>query len=644
MQRRHQEMAAQYGDQPQRVIEEARDRNQRSEGASEEQKQKAIQEALAYARERNLERNAVADERAIMRDALRRGLGEATLSEIRQEFNHQVRERGFIETANQPGQAARGFTTEEMQELERQNIRTMREGQNQHPALTSFETRRQIEQEYSHLSNSQRAAVEEILSSRDRITALEGVAGAGKTTSLTAIRDGAEREGYKVEGFAPTSRAAQKLEEAGIESHTLQHHLTRSQSQEAEQKRLYVVDESSLAGTRQVNEFLNRLGERDRVLLVGDVRQHEAVEAGRPYSQLQEAGMRTAQLDEIIRQKDPALKDAVERLSRGEVREAVSSLETQGRIHQIEDRAERLQQIASDYARQPENSLVISPDNQSRRELNSLIHREMQERGQVNEQAHTFTVLEPRQELTGADRAWATQYAQDDVLRYSRGSKAVGIKSGEYATVTAIDHEQNRLTVERQDGKEVTYNPRDLMGVSVYRQAERDFSEGDRVQFTAPSKDLHVANRELGTIERLDESGNIGIHTDSGRHLEFNLKDHPHLDYGYAVTSHSSQGQTADRVLVHVDTELGEQLVNERMAYVSVSRARYDAHIYTNDQTELAHDLSREATHSTATDAGEEISPEQNTGIAEQQSGEAIASEAGSAPSVSEGQGISIGE
>jgi conjugative relaxase-like TrwC/TraI family protein len=644
MQRRHQDMAAQYGDQPQRVIEEARDRNQRSEGASEEQKQKAIQEALAYARGRNLERNAVADERAIMRDALRRGLGEVTLSEMRQEFNRQIEQRGFIETANQPGAASRGFTTEEMQELERQNIRTMREGQNQHPGLVSFETRRQIEQEYSHLSNSQRAAVEEILSSRDRITALEGVAGAGKTTSLTAIRDGAERDGYKVEGFAPTSRAAQKLEEAGIESHTLQHHLTRGQSQEAEQKRLYVVDESSLAGTRQVNEFLNRLGGQDRVLLVGDVRQHEAIEAGRPYSQLQEAGMRTAQLDEIIRQKDPALKDAVERLSRGEIREAVSSLEHQGRIHQIEDRAERLEQIASDYARQPENTLVISPDNQSRRELNSLIHHEMQQRGQVSEQAHTFTVLEPRQELTGADRAWAAQYAEGDVLRYSRGSKSLSIASGEYATVTAIDHEQNRLTVEGQDGREVTYDPRDFMGVSVYRQAERDFSEGDRVQFTAPSKDLHVANRELGTIERLDESGKIGIHTDSGRHLEFNVKDHPHLDYGYAVTSHSSQGQTADRVLVHVDTELGEQLVNERMAYVSVSRARYDAHIYTNDQTELAHDLSREATHSTATDAGEEISPEQSTGISEHQPSEAIASETSNAQSMSEGQGISIGE
>src|SRR5256885_3116323 len=55
---------------------------------------------------------------------------------------------------------------------------------------------------------------------------------------------------------------------------------------------------------RQVNEFLSRLQEQDRVLLVGDVRQHEGVDAGRPYHQLQEAGMRTARLDEIIRSEE----------------------------------------------------------------------------------------------------------------------------------------------------------------------------------------------------------------------------------------------------------------------------------------------------------------------------------------------------
>ncbi len=148
--------------------------------------------------------------------------------------------------------------------------------------------------------------------------ALEGVAGSGKTTSLAAIREVAERHGYKVEGFAPTSRAAQKLSESGIDSRTLQRHLSASEdSQPNGKRRLYVLDESSLASTKQMNEFLHRLSGEDRVLLVGDTRQHQAVEAGRPYQQLREAGIETARLDEIVRQKEPALKEAVEQLARG---------------------------------------------------------------------------------------------------------------------------------------------------------------------------------------------------------------------------------------------------------------------------------------------------------------------------------------
>jgi ATP-dependent exoDNAse (exonuclease V) alpha subunit len=91
-----------------------------------------------------------------------------------------------------------------------------------------------------------------------------------------------------------------------------------------------------------------------------------------------------------------------------------------------------------------------------------------------------------------------------------------------------------------------------LQGVSVYKEVQREFSEGDRVQFTAPYKPERIANRELGTMERIDAEGNLQIRLDSGREAQFNVREHPHLDYGYAVTSHSSQGATADRVLVHV--------------------------------------------------------------------------------------------
>jgi len=82
---------------------------------------------------------------------------------------------------------------------------------------------------------------------------------------------------------------------------------------------------------------------------------------------------------------------------------------------------------------------------------------------------------------------------------------------------------------------------------------------------------------------------------DEGRAVEIDPNSHVHLDYGYAVTSHSSHGQTADRVPIHVGTELGaKDLLNSRMAYVAVSRGAHDAQIFTNDAAKLGHELSRD--------------------------------------------------
>ena len=134
----------------------------------------------------------------------------------------------------------------------------------------------------------------------------------------------------------------------------------------------------------------------------------------------------------------------------------------------------------------------------------------------------------------------------------------------------------------------------------------REFSVGDRVQFTAPSEDLHVVHRELGTIEKMSDAGDIKIRMDSGRAVALNIREHPHLDYGYAVTSHISQEQTAERVLIDVDTEKSEQLVTSSLAHVLISGGQYDVQIYTNDRNELARDPSFGLSRRTATQSREQ--------------------------------------
>jgi ATP-dependent exoDNAse (exonuclease V) alpha subunit len=486
--------------------------------------------------------------------------------------------------------------------------------------LVSPSLRIATEDRHTELSPAQREVVDDIFVSREKIVGLDGIAGTGKTTTLAVIREGVEAEGYKVEGFAPTSRAAQKLAEAGIETSTLQRHLARGEQPDTGEKKLYVLDESSLASTRQMHEFMERLHARDRVLLVGDTRQHEAVEAGRPFAQLQEAGMRTMRLEEIVRQKDPELKQAVEQLARGQVGAAIDSLDRQGRVHEVKGHEERITAIAREYAKSPESTLVVSPDNLSRTEINQRIHAELQSRGVVRRDEHSVQTLVPRQEMTGADRSWAQQYQVDDILRYSRSSRETGIAKGDYTRVKGIDAQNNRLTVLRVDGSETTYDPRRQMGVSVYREQEKAFSVGDRIQFTAPNHELKIANRELGTVESIAPDGAMRLKLDNGRSMDYEPQHHPHLDHGYAVTSHSSQGQTAERVLIHVDTELAaKDLLNSRMAYVSVSRGQWDAQIFTNDREKLPQALGHDVSHQSAHKPEQAIAPLQHQEAARSQ-------------------------
>jgi conjugative relaxase-like TrwC/TraI family protein len=600
MQRRHSELANAFGQQPAKVVEAAQGRARHS-GLAPRMPAITAAGAVTFANDRNFEREAVVDERALVRDALRRSMGEAPVDAIKTEFQARVVAGELIAVDHRPGVAGRAFTTLEMLNLERDLIETMRAGQNRHAPLAASVTVEDLERALPRLSERQRVAVEHILSGRDQIMSLEGVAGSGKTTTLAVVRDAVEREGYAVEGLAPTSRAAQRLSEAGISSGTLQRHLVRIDPRTDRQPRLYVLDESSLASTRQMHRFIQRLDPDDRVLLVGDVRQHQAVEAGRPYQQLQEGGLDTVRLNDIVRQTDPALKAVVEHLSKGHVREAIRQLDTQGRVHEIRDREERLRAIAQAYVTHPDGTIVVSPDNHSRIELNEVIHHARQAGGQVGEDECRVRVLVSRQDVTGADRQWAEQYERGDVVRYTTGSQVLGIAAGEYARVHDVNAKQNRVTVARDSGEQVTYDPRRLHGVTIYREAERVFATGDRVQSTAPDRERRVANRELGTVAAMDATRHLHVRLDSGRTIAFPLDGHAHLDLGYAVTSHSSQGLTADRVLVHIDTDrAGETLVNSRLAYVALSRGRSDAQIYTNDRIQLVEALGREVSHRSA--------------------------------------------
>jgi hypothetical protein len=214
-----------------------------------------------------------------------------------------------------------------------------------------------------------------------------------------------------------------------------------------------------------------------------------------------------------------------------------------------------------------------------------------------------MTVYVERKDMTGAERTFANSYRpNEDIIRYGSASKVYRVKAGDYARVIDTDPETNKITVRLWNSRELTYNPTRLSGVSVYYEAERAFATGDRLQIRAPFRAKRIANGELGTITKI-EPNQIRLAMDSGREVMVDLRKFRHLDYGYAVTSHSSQGLTFDRVLINANTNESVRLLNDRMAYVAVSRARYDALIYTDSTQNLSEVLNREINRTTALEA-----------------------------------------
>jgi conjugative relaxase-like TrwC/TraI family protein len=598
----HKEMAAAFGNQPEQVVAAARNRALQQD--KEPEQKNLAKEAVTFARDSIFEREAVADERAILRDALRRGMGQTSYRDIRQEFDRRRNAGEFRSAQGMKHDSGRSFTTPETIAAERANIRYVLEGRNAVAPIMTSERAREQASTRSFLNDSQRRVIEEVLTSSDRIHGLQGLAGSGKTTTLQTIREGAEASGYIVEGFAPTSKAAGQLREAGIEATTLQSFLARGQnhpSADTASRHLYMLDESSLASTRQMRSFLGKLNPDDRVLVIGDTRQHQGVDAGRPFQQMQEAGMQTSQLDRIMRQRDPNLLKAVQHLANNETVNGIAMLAEQGRVTEMPNGHDRIAAIARDYAANPENTIIVSPDNRSRQQINEAVRTELRKAGGLAEDGQTLRTLTHRSDMTGADRTWAARYNPGDVLQYNTGSKAEGIERGSFATVQFVDARANTLTVSLEGGSTVTYDPRRLKGVNVFREVEREFAAGDRVQFTAPNKELGVANRDLGTVVGL-EDGQMTLRIDgkSARMVTFDTAEFRQFDHGYAVTSHSSQGLTADRVLAHIDTDSSQSLINNRLAYVAISRASDDAHVYTNNAETLGERLASDITKTAA--------------------------------------------
>ncbi|MGH9710471.1 MAG: MobF family relaxase, partial [Candidatus Acidiferrales bacterium] len=239
----HQQIADEFGNQADKVVAEARQRRaEQTQHRPENERRQQVREAVTFARDKGFEREAVVDERALYVDALRRGMGEMTYPEVRASFEARVASGEFKEMAGNTHDAGRRFTTAATIKAENEIVQKVQDGKNRTPQIMSIESAVPLSESRTYFNAAQKLVIEEVLTSRDRVQGLQGRAGSGKTSVLETIREGAEQNGYAVEGFAPTSRAAKQLRDAGIKADTLQRFLAGGGLRAADDpasKRLY---------------------------------------------------------------------------------------------------------------------------------------------------------------------------------------------------------------------------------------------------------------------------------------------------------------------------------------------------------------------------------------------------------------------
>jgi conjugative relaxase-like TrwC/TraI family protein len=569
------------------------------------------QEALQFAKAHLTNREAVVDQRDIEVAALEYGMGTIDLDGLRRAMATEEATRHLIRAPAIDHRHPQGsFTTPQMLALEADNLRMMRAGQNQtQPIAVQLVVKNWAKRQ--GLSDEQIGAAAMMLTSKNWITAIDALAGTGKTTTVAAIRKLAEEQGYTVHAFGPTTRSVHELQEAGLPNARTLASLLHGALPTNTGGQLWFVDEHSMMDSLTANQLLKAaiaLGV-ERIILVGDTGQHQAIQAGNPVKQFIDADMTVARLETIYRQQDPELRAAV-KAARYTPAQAFDLLDEQGRINEIANSDDRYAAIAAEYLKGREmnqQTLVVSPGNDERRDINAAIRELLVKRGYVQPGGRTQEILIDRK-FTPAQIRSANSYQQGDVilLRGTRQQQKQGLGKNSYAVVERVDRRGNSLTLRPQGGGSIeTFPARWQDGdAEVFTKEHRTLAVGDQVQFRRPYKKHGIANGQFATITELTSQGaTFHIEAKQPRQLTLPFSQMKHLDYGYCSTTYSAEGATVQKCIVHADSTRSERLLNRMGWYVGASRPKKDLRIFTDDAKALRRAIIRDPQKSIALEA-----------------------------------------
>lgn len=445
----------------------------------------------------------------------------------------------------------------------------------------------------SNLNDGQKSAARLILTTQDRIVGVQGWAGVGKSHMLKQTVDAIQQEaarvlqegGYKVIGLAPYASQNKALAELGMASQTLASFLMRKQDYgKLDERSVVFLDEASVVPAHQMRDLIEKVEARNaRLVLIGDVKQTQAVEAGKPFEQLVDSGMAVAHITEIQRQKDPELKAAVMNAAAGKVVKAARQLA--GRIVQHANDEKRHDAIASAYADLTEDqrnqTLVVVGTNDARRSINARVRGRLG----LGEGSVVGTVVSV--DMTRAEKKMAGNFQVGQLLVFESAKRGGQFARGVQYEIVAVDTAKNLLIVQGADGKPHKMNPAEIKNFSAYAKEDISLAPGDWIRITRNNTKLGVANGERHKIEAVTPTG---VRLQGG--IELPRTQRLHLQYGYAMTVHSAQGLTMDRVYMDVKTK--SLTSNRAVFYVGISRPRHELRVFTDNADALPEAVARE--------------------------------------------------
>lgn len=583
----------------------------------------------------------------IAREAIVTSLGKTTPTQIKHAINEKIKNAQLlhaktteIKILNNQAKSMdkRAYTTPALIQQEKLTLKIMQEGRGQIKpivdSVNSVGSVNSVNRVAKGLSlnraevftQGQTSSATAILTTKDRFINIQGFAGVGKTFMLQEIKEQADKRNINLVGMAPSGAAANLLaKETGIETKTVQKHLMEGlqnlnqekQSQQSKQppkqRQLWLIDEASFISTKQALAISKLATKQNaQVVLLGDKKQLAGVEAGKPFATAQNMkyGLTTIKMNEIIRQKDSALKQAIYSATKGNIKDAFARMDKH--IIQVQDKKGRdlpilrREMMAKSYLamgkQARETTLVISPANEDRFNVNNHIRDGLKQQKELAKSSIQTTNL-VNKNLTHEAKTKSYNYHKSNVVRFGRANKRLGIEKDSYFSIKSINHDINSMTLIRVDNQhkpqQILWNPKKQASknAEIYFQNKRELNKGEVLFWrrTALSKNTKRRTNEkikvLSLNKRTQNIKYVDLSTGESHSMNLNEFKNKHWEYAYCLTAHQAQGQTSDKVIINLESWRGK-LSNQQAFYVEISRAKAQAIIFTDDKKKIQRQLT----------------------------------------------------